>query len=56
MKQIIFAVTIMVSGVFPQNLTLKSNEYILAGNVREIVERASRPSQKVFVEDFTGLN
>lgn len=56
MKRILMIIVIIVSGLIPQQLTFNSNQFINSGELREIVERASRSSQKVFVEDFTGLN
>ena len=56
MKRILLTIAIFVSGLIPQKLTLNSNQFINSGELRDIVERASRSSQKVFVEDFTGLN
>jgi len=56
MKRIILAIAIMVSGLIPQQLILNSNQFFDSNELRSIVERANRSSQKVFVEDFTGLN
>jgi len=56
MKHFLLIISIMVSGLIPQKLTLNTNQYINSGELRDIVERANRSSQKVFVEDFTGLN
>lgn len=34
---------------------LVNNQEVPINNLREIVENAARSSQRVFVEDFTGL-
>ena len=56
MNKFVLAIAVMVSGLFPQKLISNSNQLVSSGELREIVERASRSDQKVFVEDFTGLN
>ncbi len=56
MSRIILVFTIMVSGLVPQQLIFNSNQVSNSGELQNIIERASRTSQKVFVEDFTGLS
>ncbi len=55
MIRFVLAIIIMVSGLTPQQLTFNSNQFFNSGELRDIVESASLSSQKVFVEDFTGL-
>ncbi len=55
MVRIFLAIAIMVGGVIPQQLTDNSNKIFDSGELRNIVENSSLTSQKVFVEDFTGL-
>ncbi|MBT3216713.1 MAG: hypothetical protein HOD97_03245 [Candidatus Marinimicrobia bacterium] len=54
-KNILF-LTVVVSAIFSQKLISNPNQLVSKGNLREIVEMASRSDQKVFVEDFTGLD
>lgn len=55
MKIRIFILFASLSFIFAEKTVLVNNQEVPLSNLREIVENASRSSQRVFVEDFTGL-
>mgnify|MGYP003959741763 FL=1 len=44
-----------ISFMLAEQTILVNNQEVPINNLREIVENAARSSQRVFVEDFTGL-
>ncbi|MBL7013368.1 MAG: hypothetical protein ISR83_03005 [Candidatus Marinimicrobia bacterium] len=55
MKKIILFMIAAISFMMAEQTILVNNQEVPIKNLREIVENAARSSQRVFVEDFTGL-
>lgn len=49
----VFIITLLGTFLFAQQL---DSQDIVYNELREIVENASRTNQKVWLEDFTGIN
>jgi|GEM_PF-314438 hypothetical protein len=56
MKKIIIFSLLAVSFLLAEKTVLANNQEVSIGELREILIEANRSSQRVFVEDFTGLN